>query len=213
MRILGLALVMLATGAAVIGTARAGSFAVLPGPEMANSPGLVSLPPALLRPPGAVAPRTPTQLERLWRAAGETYDVPWQVLAAINSIESNFGRNMGPSSAGAIGWMQFMPSTWLRWGVDADGDGVANPWSPEDAVYSAARYLAAAGATRSLYRGVFAYNHAGWYVDQVLHLAEKYEPGSAQLVIGLAQPGGSGAQVAALVAQDAEPVDVVLFRR
>ena len=74
---------------------------------------------------------------------GRGYGVPWNVLAAINKIESNFGRNMGPSSAGAIGWMQFMPSTWLRWGTDADGNGVADPWNPVDAVYSAARYLAA----------------------------------------------------------------------
>ena len=83
------------------------------------------------------------------------------MLAAINKIESNFGRNMGPSSAGAVGWMQFMPSTWLRWGTDANGDGVADPWAPEDAVFSAARYLAAAGGRTDLYRGVFAYNHAG----------------------------------------------------
>ena len=69
------------------------------------------------------------------------------MLAAINKIESNFGRNMGPSSAGAIGWMQFMPSTWLRWGVDANGDGVADPWNAYDAVFSAARYLAERAAS------------------------------------------------------------------
>jgi murein DD-endopeptidase MepM/ murein hydrolase activator NlpD len=96
------------------------------------------------------------------------------VLAAINKVESNWGRNMGPSSAGAIGWMQFMPSTWLRWGIDANGDGVADPWNPTDAVFSAARYLAAAGGTTDLYRGVFAYNHAAWYVKEVLSLADLY---------------------------------------
>jgi murein DD-endopeptidase MepM/ murein hydrolase activator NlpD len=96
------------------------------------------------------------------------------VLAAINKVESNFGRNMGPSSAGAIGWMQFMPSTWLRWGVDADGDGVADPWNPTDAVFSAARYLAAAGGASDLYRAVYAYNHADWYVREVLSLANLY---------------------------------------
>ena len=52
---------------------------------------------------------------------------------------------MGPSSAGAIGWMQFMPDTWARWGVDANGDGLPDPWNAEDAIYSAARYLAATG--------------------------------------------------------------------
>jgi murein DD-endopeptidase MepM/ murein hydrolase activator NlpD len=78
---------------------------------------------------------------------------------------------MGPSSAGALGWMQFMPETWLRWGLDASGDGVADPWNPEDAVYAAARYLAAAGGRSDLPRAVFAYNHAQWYVDDVLELA------------------------------------------
>src|SRR5207244_10324437 len=96
-------------------------------------------------------PAQPQQLsyaERraLWRSAGAADGVPWQVLAAINKVESNFGRNMGPSSAGAIGWMQFMPSTWLRWGLDADGDGVADPWRASDAIYAAARHLAPAGA-------------------------------------------------------------------
>ena len=67
------------------------------------------------------------QLVQLWQRAGSAYGIPWQVLAAINKVESNFGRNMGPSSAGAVGWMQFMPSTWARWGVDANGDGHRRP--------------------------------------------------------------------------------------
>jgi murein DD-endopeptidase MepM/ murein hydrolase activator NlpD len=96
------------------------------------------------------------------------------VLAAINKIESNFGRNMGPSSAGAIGWMQFMPSTWERWGTDADANGVADPWNPVDGVYSAARYLAASGGATDIRRAVFSYNHADWYVNQVLQLAQLY---------------------------------------
>jgi murein DD-endopeptidase MepM/ murein hydrolase activator NlpD len=103
------------------------------------------------------------------------------VLASINRIESNFGQNMGPSSAGAVGWMQFMPSTWLRWGMDADGDGVSDPWNPEDAVYSAARYLAAAGGATDISRAVFAYNHAQWYVDEVLAGAQVYTAGDGAL--------------------------------
>ena len=120
-----------------------------------------------------------TQLHELWQRAGAAYGIPWNVLAAINKVESNFGENMGPSSAGAIGWMQFMPSTWLRWGVDADGDGVADPWDPTDAVFSAARYLAAAGGSTDLYRGVYAYNHADWYVREVLGLADVYGASSS----------------------------------
>jgi murein DD-endopeptidase MepM/ murein hydrolase activator NlpD len=78
--------------------------------------------------------------------------------------------------------MQFIPSSWLRWGMDGDGDGVADPWDPEDAVFAAARYLAAAGAHEDLSRAIFAYNHAQWYVDDVLRLARvfrKSDPGFA----------------------------------
>ncbi len=127
--------------------------------------------------PAVPAQRTYPQLLELWKAAGAAYGVPWEVLGAINKIESNFGRNMGPSSAGAVGWMQFMPSTWARWGTDGDGDGLANPWDPEDAIYAAARYLAAAGARDDLYRGIFAYNHADWYVQDVLDLARVFSGG------------------------------------
>ena len=101
------------------------------------------------------------------------------MLAAINKIESDFGRNMGPSSAGAIGWMQFMPDTWARWGVDANGDGLPDPWNAEDAIYSAARYLAATGGATDISSAVFSYNHAQWYVDEVLQLAQQYAGGSA----------------------------------
>ena len=90
------------------------------------------------------------ELLPVWQAPAQAYGVPWSVLAAINKIESNFGQNMGPSSAGAIGWMQFMPDTWARWGFDANGDGVADPWNAEDAIYSAARYLAATGGATDI---------------------------------------------------------------
>jgi murein DD-endopeptidase MepM/ murein hydrolase activator NlpD len=148
----------------------------LPSAEVPNAPGSLALPPAWLA--KRESPGLPfTTLNSLWRRAGESYGIPWQVLAAINKIESNFGRNMGPSSAGAVGWMQFMPSTWERWGTDATGDGVADPWNAEDAIFSAARYLAAAGGRDDLYRGVYAYNHAHWYVQDVLDLARVYANG------------------------------------
>ena len=110
----------------------------------------------------------------IWNGAATTYGVPWQVLAAINKIESNNGTNLGPSSAGALGWMQFMPNTWAYYGVDANGDGLADPNNPLDAITSAARYLAASGAASNLPRAIFAYNHAWWYVDEVLALARSY---------------------------------------
>jgi murein DD-endopeptidase MepM/ murein hydrolase activator NlpD len=153
------------------------SQAALPSAEVPNAPGAVALPPSLLfRRESTGLPFT--TLSALWREAGAAYGIPWTVLAAINKIESNFGRNMGPSSAGAIGWMQFMPSTWERWGTDATGDGLADPWNAKDAIYSAARYLAAAGGRDDLYRGVYAYNHADWYVKDVLDLSRTYGGGS-----------------------------------
>jgi murein DD-endopeptidase MepM/ murein hydrolase activator NlpD len=158
---------------------------VLPSAEVPNAES------SLLLPPGwtvsTLTSRTLTfaELNALWHRAGAAYGIPWQVLAAINKIESNFGRNMGPSSAGAVGWMQFMPSTWLRWGTDANGDGIADPWAPEDAIFSAARYLAAAGGRTDLERGVFAYNHADWYVRDVLELAALYGNGGGVLTFTL----------------------------
>ena len=168
---------LLATAGVARGDGRTFSVVVgasaLPSPAFANGGELV-LAPAWTVPPAAPVQLSYDQLLRLWQNAGQTYGVPWSVLAAINKIESNFGRNMGPSSAGAIGWMQFMPSTWLRWGTDADGNGLADPWNPVDAVYSAARYLAASGGAADIRQAVFSYNHADWYVNQVIQLAQLY---------------------------------------
>jgi murein DD-endopeptidase MepM/ murein hydrolase activator NlpD len=182
-------LVLLAGVALLAGTARADTFAVVPSPSAASVPflpalapnaaGSVALPFDLSAAPSSPAQLSYAELLGLWQRAGSSYGIPWQVLAAINKVESNFGRNMGPSSAGAIGWMQFMPDTWLRWGTDGNGDGVADPWNPDDAIVSAARYLAAAGGATDLYRAVYAYNHADWYVTEVLDLADLYGSSSA----------------------------------
>ena len=110
----------------------------------------------------------PPFLLPIYQAAGIQYSVPWQVLAAINEIETDYGRNLSVSSAGALGWMQFMPSSWATYGVDANGDGVKDPYNPVDAIFAAARYLKAAGADTDLPRAIFAYNHADWYVQSVL---------------------------------------------
>ena len=171
---------------ACAGAASASTFslvtapATLPSAQVPNLPGAIVLTPPLASPPARPEQLSYAELSALWRDAGAAYGIPWQVLAAINKVESNLGRNMGPSSAGAIGWMQFMPSTWLRWGVDADGDGVADPWRAADAVYAAARYLAASGGQTDISRAVFSYNHAQWYVDEVLATARLYESGGVQ---------------------------------
>jgi murein DD-endopeptidase MepM/ murein hydrolase activator NlpD len=157
----------------------AGSSPVsLPSAAVPNTPGGISVPVSFTTPPAAPHLLDVNALHELWQRAGAAYGVPWNVLAAINKIESNFGENMGPSSAGAVGWMQFMPSTWLRWGVDADGDGVADPWDAADAVYAAARYLAASGGQTDISQAVFSYNHADWYVQEVLDLARVYGNGT-----------------------------------
>ena len=176
-------LLSLAAAALVAGVARAGTTAgfttgsSLPSAEAPNAPGSIVVPSPLSQPPAAPEQRSYAQLLVLWQRAGHAYGVPWQVLGAINKVESDFGRNMGPSSAGAVGWMQFMPSTWMRWGLDANGDGVADPWNPDDAVCAAARYLAAAGGRSDITRAVFAYNHAQWYVDEILSLARLFGGG------------------------------------
>ncbi len=64
--------------------------------------------------------------------------------------------------------MQFLPSTWKTWGVDGNRDGRKDPYNPVDAIFAAARYLKAAGADKDIHRAIFAYNHAGWYVDSVM---------------------------------------------
>jgi Transglycosylase SLT domain/Peptidase family M23 len=112
--------------------------------------------------------RIPPFLLSIYQAAGIEYGVRWEVLAAINEIETDYGRNLNVSSAGALGWMQFMPATWRAYGVDANGDRKKDPYNPVDAIFAAARYLKAAGADRDLARAIFAYNHADWYVDSVL---------------------------------------------
>ena len=189
---LALALAAALGSSAVAATARADTFAALasapstlPGWDAPNAPGSIVLRASLSAPPAVPETLSYDRLESVWKAAGAAYGIPWQVLAAINEVESNFGRNMGPSSAGAIGWMQFMPSTWERWGVDANGDGVADPWSAEDAIYAAARYLAASGGQADVGRAVFAYNHAQWYVDEVLGLAKLFHDSGSTVTFTL----------------------------
>lgn len=170
---------------ALVALAAATSASADPLPS-ADTPNLASV----LFPQLLVAPVQPQQLSYdqllpVWQAAGQAYGIPWSVLAAINKVESDFGQNMGPSSAGAIGWMQFMPDTWARWGTDANGDGLADPWNAEDAIYSAARYLAATGGASDIAAAVFSYNHAQWYVDQVLQLAQQYDAGGAPFATAL----------------------------
>jgi len=112
--------------------------------------------------------RIPVFLLPIYKAAAVQYGVPWQILAAINEIETNYGTDQSVSSAGAVGWMQFMPATWLQYGVDALNAGYADPYNPVDAIFAAARYLRAAGAATDLRTAILAYNHSEEYADSVL---------------------------------------------
>jgi murein DD-endopeptidase MepM/ murein hydrolase activator NlpD len=112
--------------------------------------------------------RIPPFLLPIYQAAGSAYGVPWQILAAINEVETDYGRDLSVSSAGAEGWMQFLPSSWATYAVDANGDGYKDPYNPADAIFTAARYLRAAGATTDVRGAIFAYNHSRAYVESVL---------------------------------------------
>ena len=138
-------------------TTNPGFVDVLPGPSSA-----AGVPNFIIR-----KFRVPPFLLPIYQAAGVEYGVRWEILAAINEIETDYGRNLNVSSAGAVGWMQFLPSSWKRYGVDANRDGRTDPYNPVDAIFSAAHYLQAAGFADDPRGAVFAYNHADWYVDSV----------------------------------------------
>jgi Transglycosylase SLT domain len=112
--------------------------------------------------------RIPLFLLPIYQAAAVQYGVPWQILAAINEIETDYGSDQSVSTAGAVGWMQFEPSTWAGYGVDAVNAGYADPYNPVDAIFAAARYLRAAGAAQNLRAAILAYNHSEEYADSVL---------------------------------------------
>lgn len=126
--------------------------------DMASEASLAPGPPADWR---VEAPAPATDLLRWYRGAADAYDVEWEVLAAINLVETGLGRIDADSVAGAQGPMQFMPATWERWG---NGD----VHDPHHAIYGAARYLAASGAADGrLTDALFAYNNDNRYVRAV----------------------------------------------
>jgi peptidoglycan hydrolase CwlO-like protein len=124
----------------------------------------------------SVEPTSENAYMDLYRTSAANYGFgpDWYILAAVGKVESNHGQAMGPSGAGAMGPMQFMPTTWETSGVDGNGDGVANVMDPEDAIPAAASYLEDGGAPQDWYRALYSYNHADWYVKKVLAVAEAY---------------------------------------
>ncbi|MFD1675627.1 NlpC/P60 family protein [Alicyclobacillus fodiniaquatilis] len=146
--LLGLLAVMSTTG----GMTSSGTEAMQPSP---NVDGAIPVPKALIP---------------VYEAAGQKYNVTWTVLAAIHYVETNFSMGDSPtSSKGAEGPMQFEPSTFAEYGVTAPGQSCSpNIQNLYDAIYTAAHYLSANGFAQNPDQAIFQYNHAGWYVEEVM---------------------------------------------
>jgi hypothetical protein len=114
-------------------------------------------------------PSPAPELHRYFEKAGKRFDVPWEVLASINFVETRFGRITGPSSAGALGPMQFLPSSWDRYG------GGGDILDPRDSIFAAGRFLRANGAASDLRAALLAYNNSKSYADAVLMYASDME--------------------------------------
>jgi hypothetical protein len=127
----------------------------------------------------------PPFLLPIYQACGSEYGIPWQVLAAINRIETEFGTNLNTSYAGAQGWMQFMPETWEAYGVDANGDRLKDPYNPVDAICAAGNYLSASGYAEDPSSAIFAYNRADWYVEDILTNAAAYSQIPTEMISAL----------------------------
>ncbi|WP_242652424.1 peptidoglycan DD-metalloendopeptidase family protein [Desulfofarcimen acetoxidans] len=125
-------------------------------------------------PTGMAKSVIPADLMQIFLKAQEKYDVSWAVLAAVCKVETDFGRNMSTSSAGAMGFMQFMPATWQQYKQDGDGDGVYDPENPWDAIFAAANMLKADGYKDNPSQALYCYNHAWWYVNKVLTIASSF---------------------------------------
>jgi len=119
----------------------------------------------------------PSEFRPIYMAAGARFGIPWQLIEAVHEVESGkSGSTSKSSGAGAIGPMQFMPGTWRTYGIDGNGDGVADPTDVVDAIYGAANLLAQSGAADgNIDAALLNYNHAMWYVNKVKAIA--YEIG------------------------------------
>jgi cell wall-associated NlpC family hydrolase len=134
-----------------------------------------------------------------YMAAAQTCPgLPWSVIAGIGKVESNHGRSTlpgvrsGANGAGAEGPMQFLPATFAAYAVNADPGSLLTPYNPADAIYTAAKMLCADGARGGTQAGIqqaiFDYNHADWYVTDVLSWAARYasQAGTAGVATAIA---------------------------
>jgi Transglycosylase SLT domain len=119
----------------------------------------------------------------------------FSIVAAIHKVESDFGRSplpgvhSGTNSAGAAGPGQFLFSTWATYGVDATGSGRPDIYSIPDSIFATANYLHASGAPGNWRGAIFAYNHADWYVEEVLQIASSFGAGEVCTAVASTQLG------------------------
>jgi soluble lytic murein transglycosylase-like protein len=133
-------------------------------------------PPARPRPISTGPALSPSTLRGFYDEGERRFGIPWNVLAAVNLVETNFNRNRNVSTSGAQGPMQFLPATWRAYGL---GGRIRDP---HDAILGAANYLRASGGRSNLRRALFAYNHSPLYVDAVLRLAGRIRKGDRTYV-------------------------------
>jgi len=112
------------------------------------------------------SPEPPEQLLSYYKEAAAATGIPWEVLAAVNLVESGMGRLDGISVAGAQGPMQFLPTTWAEPGI-----GKGDIRNPRDAIHAAARYLVRRGGPGNLKKALWGYNNSDHYGRAVLHYA------------------------------------------
>ncbi len=163
--------------------------------------------------PALAAAEIPPLYLRLYQLAARRYGLSWAILAGIGKVECDHGRDPDPSctregavnSAGAGGPMQFIASTWARFGVDAEGNGPPDRWNAPDAIYGAANFLRASGAPESYSRALLAYNHASWYVAEVESWATKYSAAAFAQAAAAERGRPEGADTA-LVGESPTPV-------
>jgi soluble lytic murein transglycosylase-like protein len=154
-------------------------LATVLGPAVVAQAGAMTAPPPAAEPVALHSVSTPVPGEHdTWvpaakQAAATCPGLPSSVLVAIGRIESSLGLQTWTSSAGAVGPMQFLPSTWAAYGVDGDGDGSTDIMNPVDAVHGAARLLCANGGgdPDRLASALWNYNHSDDYVRHVIALS------------------------------------------
>jgi hypothetical protein len=184
------------------------------------------------RPSARALADIPADYLAIYRRTGDDQGLDWAILAAIGKVETDHGRSRlpgvrsGVNCAGAAGPMQLgigagdhgcgdAGDAWATYGTDGNGDGRRDVYDPADAIPAAARYLGAAGAPDDYSRAIFAYNHAAWYVAQVLAIAERYRGADIAATTGVRRATFSGRWLAPVpgtdVRCDARIVDDVLY--